>query len=437
MRKLPILITILVFLSVVFSLSSLAAPVEISATALGSRITEVQNQSIFENCTMNPDTNETDCINQTINSVTNKTEPWEKSVVIDIECSDSCTYPMPSFNVPADVEVQKYSLDTNSQNATVYFDSTKTKTTSNPEDKIVVEVQVAKFSELVIDRILPLTINQGSSQLNVFVVNNGTDTVSYFNVSIIGAGTEEAIAFSYDKLGPSQMAIVPVALNATGAGQKEIVAKISWKQDKNSYNAIYSYEITIVPPEKPAAEPEEQVNSTEVIERFDADRARLQEYEQNYTQKLSQGYLVSQVYDSIKDAKDYVATVQLLVEEEKFSDAKVKLALLELSLDDISNGLKNALKTQQTWSDKLKSNALLISVIITAVAGITTLYERQKVKVKRLKEKIVQRKMEKQGIKPEAKEKIPAKKKIVKKAKAKGKDNSLEEVAETDISSLQ
>ena len=111
---------------------------------------------------------------------------------------------------------------------------------------------------------------------------------------------------------------------------------------------------------------------------------------------------------------------------------------IELALDDVDNGLKNALKTQQTWADKLKANALLISVTITAIAGFTTLYERQKIKVKRLKEKIVARKMAKQGIKPDAKkpEKIPQKKKQVHKAKPQKKEEHEEIPSEDPLQNL-
>ena len=408
MKKITMLALFAFMIAAVIAASSEAASVEFTVTAFGNLSVVSEGQKEVQNCSFNSETNATECINQTIAENITTYEPWEKSITVNIECEAICSYPIPSFNTPKDVEIVKYAVDSDS-NATVFFDSTDGKTTANPEDKIKVEVkQAEKFSELVLDRILPSTLNEGVSQTNVFIRNNGTDAVSYFNITLIGSGINGAFAESYDRLEAGELGIVPVILNATGGGQKDLIVKISWKSGSKLLSAIYSLTISV----SAAAAPQEKVNSTEIISRFNADKESLRNYEAQYTQKLSQGYLVSQIYDSIKNAKGYVEDVQLLVEESKFSDAKLKLALLELALDDVDNGLKNALKTQQTWADKLKANALLISVIITAVAGLTTLYERQKMKVKRLKEKIAARKMAKQGIKPEAKEKIPQKKKV-------------------------
>ena len=412
-----------------FAASAYAADVQFSVRASGSTISVMQNETQTENCTFNNETNSTDCVNQTYIMNTTVKEPWEKTIDLDIECGNICSYPMPSFNPPDGVQIDKYAIISN---LNVYFESTKAKTTGNPEDKIVVEVQPEeKPSELVLDRILPSTISEGASKVNVFVTNNGSDAVSYFNLSIIGSGISGGYGESYDKIEPSGMAIVPVSLNAT-AGQNDVVVKISWASNSKVYSAIYTYKLNVVASQN---EPEAKVNSTEITNRFNADKDRLRDYEANYSVKKSEGYPVSEVYDSIKDAKDYVASIQLLIEEGKYSDAKLKLALLELSLDDIGNGLQNALKTQQTFADRLKNNALLISAIITAIAGLITFYERQKIKVKRLKEKIASKKAVKTEKPEQAKAAAESKKRPKKKSVAKKpKERPEEEMPSQDDS---
>lgn len=414
MHKNSILISLALFLIVAFAASSEAVSIEFSVKASGSRTVIVQNQTVFENCTPDVETNATECMNQTITMENKIKEPWEKSKTMDIECNDVCSYPIPSFNAPSDVDVEKYELSTTSSE-NIHFEESKTKTTTNPEDKIVVEVKTAKqVTELILDRILPSTVSEGSSQVNLFVVNNGTEAVNYFNVTIIGAGSGEVSEGYSDKLEPGQMAIVPVSLNFSGAGQKEIVARLTWKIDKVAYNAIYSYRINVLASQTP---PEAKVNSTEIIERFNADKEMLKNYELEYSQKKAEGYLVQEVYDSIRNAKEYLATVQLLVEEEKYSDARLKLALLDLSLEDTGNGLKNALKTKQTFADKLKANALLISSVIAALVAVISIYERQKTKIGALKEKLIAKKMAKTEVK-EAKKEEPVEKKSEKAKKA-------------------
>ncbi len=420
MLKKQILLVLALFLLMAFFASAMAVSVEFSVKAEGTVTKTVQNETIIENCTLNTETNLTDCINQTVTGESQVESPWEKTVVIDIECEDSCSYPMPSFNQPSDAQIEKYSLETSS-NATVLFESTDSKSTKNPEDKINVKAQkAATFSSLMLEKMLPSTINEGVSQVNLFLTNNGTEAIVYINASIIGGGASAAYAESFDRLEPGRMAIIPVMLNASGDGQKDVVVRVNWKGAKNLYSSIYSYRINVLP--KPGNEPK-SVNSTEVIAQFNSDKETLRGYEGQYQQKQADGYLVSTVYDSIKDAKDYVATIQLLIGEEKFGEAKVKLALLELSLDDIDNGLQNALKTKQTFTDKLKNNALLISSIIAAAVAAFGFYEKQKMKIKALKEKIAAKKSAKESVKEAAKESSKKKpkeapKKPGKKAKA-------------------
>lgn len=406
MRKIVREIAFLLICAAVLAASSEAAKIEFSVTAFGNISSITESQREVQNCTFINETNSTECTNQTISENITNYEPWQKSVTIEIECESICSYPIPSFNAPKNAEINKYILSSNSN---VFFESTESKTTKNPEDKIVVKVeQPKKISELVFDRILPSVLNEGVSQTNLFIRNNGTDAVSYLNATLIGSGINEAFVESYSKLDAGELGIVPITLNISGSGQKDLIVKISWRSDDKIYSTVYQTKIIVnASPKKQV----EQVNSTEVKNRFEADKEKLKGYEIEYAKKRSEGYLVSEVYDSIKNAKDYVESVQLLIEEGKFSDAKLKLALLELALDDIDNGLRNALKTQQTWADKLKNNALLISVIVTAIAGLTTLYERHKMRMMKIKEKLAGKIKDKKQQNVEQKEKKQASKK--------------------------
>jgi hypothetical protein len=419
MRKTYIITGLVFFFIIAFVASASAASVEFSVKAEGIKTDTVSKDTQFENCTINPSTNASECVNQTITSEAETKESWDKSVLIEIECPDSCAYPMPSFKIPSDVEIDNYSVETSSD-ANVFFESTNAKTTQDPEDKIRVEVKKMEFSELVLEKILPSTITAGQSQINVFLTNNGTEAISYFNISLIGGGIDTVSAESSDKIEAGRMAIIPINIQVDGSGQKEIIVKVNWKSNKNVYSSIYSYKLNILP----AEEKGKPVNSTEIIERFNSDREKLRAYEAQYQQKKSEGYLVSEVYDSIKGAKNYVATIQLLIEEGKFSDAKMNLALLELSLDDINNGIQSALKTKQTFTDKLKNNALLISSVIAAIVAIFGLYERQKIKMKALKDKMKEKLASRKENNEESKEKTSEKpkkasKKSGKKPKAK------------------
>jgi len=390
----------LIFFAIAFLLlavSSHAIPVKFTVKATGKMEVTTQNETIVENCSLNPDTNLTECVNETIVQNSTATQPWSDSASVEIECGSVCTYPMPNFEEPENVRIAKYEIRYNSTEVMIFFDSTKNQATSDPNDKIRVEV-AKKSNQVVLDRISPAAVKEGISQINVFVRNNGSTTIDYFNLTIIGVGIADSFAETSDTLEPGELGIVPVILNISGSGEKEFIVKISWSGDSKSLSSLYVTRLNVLPGEKPGP----QINSTEIISRFNADKDTLRNYESEYSLKKSQGYLVSEVYDSIKDARDYVASVQLLVEEEKFAEAKTKLSLLELSLDDIRNSLQNALKTQQTFFDRLKSNALLISTIVAALAGVISLYERQRIKLARLKERIREKKSGGKGSKEPA-----------------------------------
>src|SRR3989344_5474877 len=180
------LLAIVVFAFLTAAMLSEAIPVKFTIKAIGVKETIIQNETVVENCALNEETNITECTNQTITTNITSTEPWTDSATVDIECGSVCTYPMPFFE-GEDVKIEKYEIKSNLQDVMILFEGTKSKATTDANDKIRIEI-VKKSNDIVIDRISPLTVKEGVSQINVFARNNGSSTISYFNVTIIGAG---------------------------------------------------------------------------------------------------------------------------------------------------------------------------------------------------------------------------------------------------------
>src|SRR3972149_9345032 len=111
-----ILFASLLFLAVI--ISSEAVPVKFSVKAIGVIESVVQNETTVENCALNPDTNATECINETITVNNTVSQPWSDSASIDIECGSVCTYPMPSFD-SGDAVISKYEIKYSSSDAMV------------------------------------------------------------------------------------------------------------------------------------------------------------------------------------------------------------------------------------------------------------------------------------------------------------------------------
>ncbi|MEM4336468.1 MAG: hypothetical protein QXG86_00490 [Candidatus Woesearchaeota archaeon] len=388
MKKNYLFVILLMLILLFYPALSCALPVKFTVKATGIETIVIQNQTIEEHCGINPETNITECINET--KIINQTieNPWSDSAVIDIECGSVCTYPMPDFG-GKNINITKYEIKYNIPDVVIVFEGTKNKLTTDSNDKIRIEI-VKKSAELIIEKISPTTFKEGTSQVNVFIKNNGSITVNYLNVTLIGAGIVESYAESKDPVEPEELSIVPVIVDIKGEGQKDVIVKASWPIDGKTYNTIYLTRINIIAENK--SKPEAEINATEIINKFNLYKEKLREYELEYSRKKSEGYLVSEVYDSIKNARNHVSGIQLDIEEKKFSSAKSKLLLLELSLEEIDYGLKNSLKQKITLGERLRQNALLISALVAAIAGIIGLYEKQRQKLKQIKEKMKNKK---------------------------------------------
>ncbi|MBW3022871.1 hypothetical protein KY308_02110 [Candidatus Woesearchaeota archaeon] len=390
------LIWILLFLY--FSAAVSALSVEFKITAEGYEKVSFQTEAINQTCTFDEETNTTDCINETIIINETKKEPWTAEQNVEVSCEQSCDYQIPKFIIPAEVTIREYIIDyDDSKNYTVTFKSTDSSSTKNPDDKVHIEIK-RPDTILEVQKIVPRNLTIGENELTILVKNVYDLKLYSVGAEISGQGIRTLDVSEAEAIAPGEIGYVFLTVNATESGTKDVVMKFTAEASFQKISLTYIDKFAVLPSKNlPENKPEtENISATQLSEELVQLKNQLKDYEMQYLEKKSEGYLVSEIYDLIKDVRDNLQSAQLALADNKYKDVQKYFILARSGLEDIDSGLQNVRKTQKTFADKLKDNALLITTTSAAIAAILGLVERSK--VKKLKEKLEKR--AKERVKP-------------------------------------
>ena len=218
-----------------------------------------------------------------------------------------------------------------------------------------VPVVVTKFdSALNLTSYFPTELAIGENSVTFLVENGGTNTIRTISARIVGIGIQHVSSTSIDSLSAGDQDSITVRMNVLQSGILKPTIKILDK----------SFPVTFTVAQQT------QYNKEELQAKYQELKTKLQEQEATYTTKKSEGYLVTEIFDSIKSAKSILQSTQQQLLTSRLGEAQVNMNLAESSLTDIERSLKESQKPKQTVMGWLKENIIMIVAILTGLGTI-------------------------------------------------------------------
>jgi len=391
------LISALLLFSLLFSLNVISAKsVKFTISADGINTITVPQETVNESCNFNNETNTTECINQTIVINQTSTKKWSSSQEIEVDCELSCNYQIPTFITPETVEIKNYTLDYDkNSDYMIVFEKTNSSFTKDKDDRIHITIKKPS-PELVlqIEKIVPKNLTPGITQVNILVKNLYDLQISSIDATISGQGISTLSSIPIQKLMPGERDYVFVSVNVTETGTKDVIIKLNGETPygKITINHVDQFFIS-------SSSNKKNENTSEIIDQLDERKNKLKEYESIYLEKKAQGFLVSEVYDMIKETRENIQKAQIAALNENIDEAKKYLLVIDSELNDIMVSLQNAKKETKSIKETIKENAIFISTVIAAFMAILGLIERQRIKMKKLKDKLKIKELKKSKLK--------------------------------------
>ena len=223
-------------------------------------------------------------------------------------------------------------------------------------------------SKLNLSSYFPKTINQGENQITFIIKNEGTDIVKDISAKIIGPGIQHLTSTAISLLNPGEEDSLTVKINLLQADSVKATLKVLDKNFPISFEVIKKAQYDKEEIQAKAAQLKEQ----------------LQQQESSYYDKKAQGYLVAEIFDSIKSTQKQLQDAQQQILTNHLEEAKVSLDLTESAISDLAVDLERAKQQKITVMMWLKENALAITAIIAALgtlSGIFIKIKHQAIKV--------------------------------------------------------
>lgn len=379
------------------------------------------------------------------------------------QCEAFCNYSMPSFDIPPDYSITWYTLEYAQQSSyTLYFYSTNSQSTQNPDELIMIHVtqqpvQENKtpeitcsedrcdddcvicqdnrchapgftcFEQLSIEKISPSSIGIGIAQMNILLRNTGTVDLKDIYAELSGDGITTLENVHIDRLSSGDKDYAFVKIDATKSGNVDLVIKL---YIENKLRDKKVGQLSVLEEKKEIV----QENITGLSVLLDQLKARYLTFEQEYQEKSVQGYSLNLVYDQLKETRGYIANAQSNLLDGDYKKAEANIILAKDGLDIIEVQLKNAKKKEKTFADKVRENLIYIGSAAAAIVSMFAAYaaiknmlrkqkELHKHRFIRLKERIVEKSMALKNKKVRKKEKKDKKQKSGGNGKKKAKAN--------------
>ena len=246
-------------------------------------------------------------------------------------------------------------------------------------------------SKINIASYFPTSLQLKENQVTFLIINEGTDTIRDISAKVIGEGIQYLSSTSVSRLKPGEQDSLTVKINVLKEGNLSASVKIDER--------IFPLNFAVAEQVK--------VNKKELELTLKELKEKLQSQEDLYYEKKADGYLVAEVFDSIKDTKDQLQVAQQQVLTGNLVDAKVNVDLAGPAIEDITYRLQDAQKPKQTPLLWLKENAVAITAIIAAVGTMSGVAVKVTKGAKKLGEDVKEKFSKKEGkgkAKPDASE---------------------------------
>ncbi|MEK6964075.1 MAG: hypothetical protein AABX70_06610 [Nanoarchaeota archaeon] len=356
------------------------------------------------------------CENRTLTTNTTSESPWSASRTLSLSCELNCDYPLPIFDVPANVDRLNYTLSAKTlpPKVMLYFKNARSWVTKDPEDQVHLSVNTSIVCSstqcdsrctkcldggcyppgyacpsvlLKLDKVSPKQLELGQAQLNVFVSNLYQSDASNVDAKVSGAGIKTLSSIPIGKIFSKDKDAVVLTVKVDESGTIDVLVRITGivggeEVALNEYAQVEVKAKETVPPVK-ISESEVEKISKEINQ----DKDDLNSLELEYQKKKADGYLVSELYDRVKYVRGLLQEAQKSLLDNKYEDAKKTLSLVASSLDDLRQALQESTKVDKSLKDTIKDNALLITTIIGALVAVIGFLEKNKDRFSKLKDK--------------------------------------------------
>ena len=233
----------------------------------------------------------------------------------------------------------------------------------------VLPLTITRFdSHLNLTSYFPTALNSGENQVTLLVTNDGSDPVKDITARIVAQGIQHLSSSSIAQLNPGDQDSLTIKINVLQADNLTAVAKIVDKSFPLSFSVNQAV----------------KYNKDELQAQLNQLKIQLQQQEAIYYDKKSQGYLVAEVFDTIKSIQKQIQDAQEQILKAKYSDAKVNLDVTGAAVADLVTNLRQAKKQKVTIITWLKENAIAITAIVAAfgtISGILIKVKSHAVKV--------------------------------------------------------
>jgi len=219
-----------------------------------------------------------------------------------------------------------------------------------------VPVTVTSFEAKVnVTSYFPTTLIKGEQQVTLIITNDGDQTLRDITAKVIGKGIQHLSSSSIGSLKAQDQDSLTVKMNILETGTISGIVKVA---DKS-----FPIEFTVAK--------EILYNKTEIQQQYAILKKQLDEQEQVYTDKKAEGFLVEEIFDSIKETKKQLQDVQQQLLTNSLSSAKLNVDLAASGIEDIAKGLSLAQKEKVTALQWIKENAVAIAAIIASLGAIS------------------------------------------------------------------
>ncbi len=220
----------------------------------------------------------------------------------------------------------------------------------------VIPISVTTFdSHLVLTSYFPTSLNAGENQITLLLSNNGTETLRDLSAKVVGDGLQHLTSTELSVLKPGEEDSLTVKVNVLKGGSLAGTIKVMDKKFPVSFTVAGQVTYTL-----------EELNAE-----LNTLKKNIQDQEKMYNDKKAEGYLVSEVYDSIKSIKNNLQLAQESILTKKYAEAKVNLDLAASGIADVTNSLENVQQQKQTFLQWMKENAVAITAIIAALGTLS------------------------------------------------------------------
>ena len=252
---------------------------------------------------------------------------------------------------------------------------------STVQKSILVSVMENPAAGLNITSYFPAAIQEGENEITIILRNNGEQALSDLSGKLVGPGIRHLSSTSISVLKAGDEDSLNLKAQFLRSGTLSATLKIA------GVNFPVTFEVA----------PAVTYSKEELQQRLAQLKEAVQAQESTYYDKKAQGYLVTEVFESIKDVKRRLQDAQQSLLTGNLNGAAVGLDIVFSAVEDITADLDHAQKQKQTMMMWLKDNALAITAIIAALGTLSGILVKVTSHTKKLGENVWQKVNSKRG----------------------------------------